>query len=252
VSVRFVTSPAVILKRSDYSDTSLLVTAFSRDLGKVRLIAKGARRRKSPFAGLIDPLSHVELVAIPGRGDLYTLTECSPLGEAPRLRDELGRLSAALFVLALVDETQIDDDPQPDVFDLLVEALTRLDAVKNVPALLFAFQLRLIALSGYRLELDRCLADGEPLGGAGFFSPAHKGFLCRPCSRGLAGRGVSPGAFNLLKRLNETPLERVERVRISQAQTTELARLFDLVLATFLEKKLTVTGIIRKLGAPRG
>ena len=55
MSTRFVTTPAVILKTGDYSETSRLATAFTRDLGKVRLIAKGARRRKSPFAGLVEP-----------------------------------------------------------------------------------------------------------------------------------------------------------------------------------------------------
>ncbi len=252
MSTRFVTTPAVILKTGDYSETSRLATAFTRDLGKVRLIAKGARRRKSPFAGLIEPLSHVELVLIPGRSGLHTLKECAPLGEVTALRDDLGRLSAALFVLALVDETQIDDDPQPAVFELLVHALGRLEATVNAPALLFAFQLRLIELSGYGLDLAHCVADGAELRAAAFFSPLHKGFCCRPCSSGLSGRAVSPGAFNVLKRLNEAPLERVERVRLSTAQTTELARLFDLVLETFLEKKLAVTSIIRKLSAPRG
>jgi len=250
VSIRFVTTPAVILKAGDYSETSRLVTAFARDVGKIRLIAKGAKRRKSPFAGLVEPLSHVELVLIPSRGGLYTLKECSPLDEASGLRDELGRLSAGLFVLALVDETQIDEDPQPEVFDLLVRALERLETSANAPAVLFAFQLRLIELSGYGLDLERCAADGAPLKGAGFFSPFHKGFLCGPCRRGASGRGVSPGAFSVLKRLNEASLANAERVRPSTAQEAELARLFDLVLETFLEKKLAVTAIIRKLSAP--
>jgi len=252
VSTRFVTTPAVILRVGDYSETSRLVTAFSRDLGKVRLLAKGAKRGKSPFAGLVEPLSHVELVLIPGRSGLHTLKECAALGGASGLRGDLGRLSAALFALALVDETQVDEDPQPEVYELLVRVLGQLEATANAGALLFAYQLRLIALSGYELELARCVADGAPLKGGALFSPAHKGFLCGSCGRGLTGRRVSPGAFNVLKHLDETPLERVGRVRLSPAQTTELARLFDLVLETFLEKKLAVTGIIRKLAGPQG
>lgn len=252
MSARFVTTPAVILKTGDYSETSRLVTAFSRDLGKVRLLAKGAKRGKSPFAGLVEPLTHVELVLIPSRSGLYTLKECAPLGGASGLRGDLGRLAAALFALALVDETQVDEDPQPAVFELLVRVLARLEATENASALLFAYQLQLIALSGYGLELERCAADGAPLKGGALFSPVHKGFLCRSCGRGLKGRRVSPGAFSVLKHLDETPLERAGRVRLSAAQTTELARLFNLVLETFLEKKLAVVAIIRKLGAPKG
>ena len=250
MSARFVKTPAVIVKTGDYSETSRLATAFTRDLGKVRLLAKGARRRKSPFAGLVEPLSHLELVLIPGRSGLHTLKECAPLGEVSGLRDDLDRLSAGLFLVALVDETQIEDDAQPAVFELLVRALARLETTKNAPALLFAFQLRLIALSGYALDLERCAADSALLKGAGFFSPFHKGFLCGPCRSGLSGRKVSPGAFSALKRLSDGPLEAAERVRLSAAQTTELARLFTLVLETFLEKKLAVTSIIRKLAAP--
>ena len=246
----FVTTPAVVLKSSDYSETSRLVTAFARTLGKARFIAKGARRPKSPFAGLLEPLSRVELVLIPGRSGLHTLKECAPLGEASGLRDDLGRLSAGLFALALVDETQIDDDPQPAVFDLLAETLDRLEASTNAAALLFAFQLRLIELSGYGLNLATCAADGSELRGGTFFSPSHQGFLCPACSSGLRGRAVSPGALSALKRLNQGLAAQAERVRLSTAQTTELAHLFDLILETFLEKKLAVTSIVRKLAAP--
>jgi len=250
VAIRFVTTPAVVLKSSDYSETSRLVTAFTRALGKARLIAKGARRPKSPFAGLLEPLSRVELVLIPGRSGLHTLKECAPLGKVSGLRDDLDRLSAGLFALALVEETQIDDDPQPAVFELLAETLDRLEVSTNAAALLFAFQLRLIELSGYGLNLATCAADGSELRGGAFFSPTQKGFVCGPCSSGLSGRAVSPGAFSALKRLDQASTAQAERVRLSTAQTTELGRLFDLILETFLEKKLAVTSIVRKLAAP--
>jgi DNA repair protein RecO (recombination protein O) len=251
VSTRFVTSRAVILKGGDYSETSRIVTAFARELGKVRFIAKGARRRTSPFAGLLEPLAHVELVLIPGRSGLYTLKECA-MEAAAALRDDLGRLSAGLFALALVDETQIEDDPQPAVFDLLAAALSQLERSANAAALLFAFQLRLIELSGYGLDLAACAEDGAPLGTKAFYSAAHKGLLCAACSRGLEARQVSPGALGVLRRLDETPLDHVERVKLSAAQTTELGRFFDLVLQTVLETKLTVTAVIRALSAPTG
>jgi DNA repair protein RecO (recombination protein O) len=253
VTAGFVTTPAVVLKSSHYSETSGLVSAFTRKLGKSRFLAKGARRPKSPFAGLLEPLSRVELVLIPGRSGLHTLKECSPLGEASGLRDELGRLSAALLALALVDETQVDDDPQPGVFELLDETLERLETSRNAAALLFAFQLRLIELSGYGLDLATCAADGSPLRGGAFFSPSHQGFLCSACRSGVRGRAVSPGAFSALRRLDQASPAQAERIRLSAAQTTELARLFDVILETFLEKKLAVTSIIRKLataGAP--
>ena len=251
MTARFVTTPAVILKGSDYSETSRLVAAFARELGKVRFLAKGARRKKSPFGGLLEPLSRLELVLIPGRSGLHTLKECAALGEASAVRSDLDRLSAALFVLALVDETQIEDDPQPAVFDLLVSVLDRLETTANLSAVLFAFQLRLIELSGYRLDLARCAADEAALGTTAFYSAAHKGLLCRACASGLKVRQVSPGALGVLRRLDEVALDGAERITLSSAQTTELARLFDLVFETVLEKKLAVTALIRKLAAPR-
>lgn len=252
MSTRFVTTRAIVLKGGDYSETSRLVSAFARELGKVRFIAKGARRRTSPFAGLLEPLALVELVLIPGRSGLSTLKECAAAETPSALRDDLGRLSAGLFALALVDETQIDDDPQPAVFDLLAAVLARLGPSANAPALLFAFQLRLIELSGYGLDLEACAEDGAPLGSTALYSPAHKGLLCAACGRGVKGRRLSPGALSLLRRLDAAALDRVERIKLSAAQTTELGRFFDLVLETILEKKLTVASVIRALGAEKG
>ncbi|MBN1917867.1 MAG: DNA repair protein RecO [Verrucomicrobia bacterium] len=250
MTARFITTQAVILKGRDYSETSRLVTAFAREAGKVRFLAKGARRAKSPFGGLLEPLTRVELILIPGRDGLHTLKECAALG-APAVHDDLDRLSAALFVLALVDETQIDDDPQPEVFDLLVSALERIETTANLPMVLFAVQLRLIELSGYRLDLARCAADEAALGTTAFYSAAHKGLLCRACASGLKVRQISPGVLGLLRRLDEAALNSVERIKLSPAQIDELATLFELVFETLLEKKLAVVALIRRLRAPK-
>ena len=66
---------AVVLRPRDYSETSKIVTFYTRDHGKVRAIAKGAKRKKSDFLGILDPLSLLEIVYIQGKGGLHILTE---------------------------------------------------------------------------------------------------------------------------------------------------------------------------------
>ena len=109
-------TPSIVIKTSHYSETSLIVLLYTLEEGKIRCIAKGARRSKSPFSGKIESLNELEVIYSRGRSDLCTLNECSIIHSRMNIRNNLSRLNAALRILALLDETQADCDPNPAVF----------------------------------------------------------------------------------------------------------------------------------------
>ncbi|MDN5938325.1 MAG: DNA repair protein RecO [Salinisphaera sp.] len=143
-------TPALLLHRRPYRETSLLVEAFTRDHGRIGLVARGARRPRAPWRGLLEPLQLLSL-SWTGRGDLFTLTQA----EAARHRLVLAgeQLFAGFYASELVLRLIARQDPHPEVFDRLMDMLEQL--ARDVPAaqVLRLFERDLLAAIGYALPL---------------------------------------------------------------------------------------------------
>ena len=235
---------AFVLKASKYSETSLIVSLYTLDEGKVRCIAKGARRPKSPFAGKLDPLSELEVVYVRGRSELYTLKECSIIKTRMPIRDDLDRLNAALRVISLLDETQTACDPSPGLFSLVREVLDEAATTANLPSLLVYFRLKLLAESGYALDLETCAGCGNSLASEAAFSGSRTGFLCGTC-RKEEGRGSVPrGTLEILRRIRDCAVHEAQRIRLSARQSTQIDALFRAVFESILERRSSSTRIL--------
>ncbi len=186
--------PAICLRVSDYSETSQVVAFLTRTAGVVRLLAKGTKRAKSKSGGAIDLLSEGDLVFTLGRsGSLGTLVEFTETVSHTPLRRQAVRLNAGLYLIELAGEMLAQDDPHPEVFDLLHNALARL-AQEGAPisAVVAYFQWRLLRHVGLLGGLDECVGCGKALTSPGrqgaWFSSSMGGMLCRACATGPVGR----------------------------------------------------------------
>lgn len=180
--------PAICLRVNDYSETSQVVAFLTPEEGVVRLLAKGTKRAKSKSGGAIDLLSEGDLVFTKARsGGLATLIEFTETVSHTPLRRESARLNSALYLIELVGEMLAQDDPHPEVFDLLHNALARLtDDDAPIPAVVAYFQWRLLRNVGLLGQLDHCVGCGEPVSPSmsergGWFSSTRGGVLCESC-----------------------------------------------------------------------
>lgn len=179
---------AICLARRDYSETSQIVTAFTRENGKVSGIAKGSRRTRSKFSGGMELLSAGQLVFSPGRGNtgLFTLTEWAPLNIYQGLRGSITQLNRAYYLAELVDLFTEELDPHPEIYDLLCQALERLCSGPMWIDLL-SFQVGLLRGVGLWPDLTQCTRCGKvaPPGAGAYLSSAEGGLLCRECANGV-------------------------------------------------------------------
>ena len=185
---------AICLRASDYSETSQVLHFFTRGWGVVRLLAKGAKRKKSSSGGAVDLMSEGDLVFIASsRQTLGTLVEFSETASHAALRTDAGRLNAGLLMIELAGELMPEADPHPEAFDLLHNGLARLDQEDSpVAAVLAFFQWRLLQHAGLLGQLERCVVCGgqvAPAVGArasdAYFSSSQGGLVCGGCESGL-------------------------------------------------------------------
>jgi DNA repair protein RecO (recombination protein O) len=201
-----VTTDAVVLHSRRYGDTSRIAVLYSRDLGKVTVMAKGARTPKSPFGSSLEPLSRVKATIYHRRNrDMHTISAAEHTGGHLRLHDSYDHLSAALAFCQLIHRTQADEVPMADVFDLLTSTLHEIDTAEPPTCFsrMFAAQLRLAEIMGFGLPimepppftaLKLSMTDGLP----------------RPES--AEGFRMSTAAYNHLQSMLTTPLDLITLV----------------------------------------
>ena len=194
---------AICLRTTDYSETSQVVHFLTRGWGVVRLLAKGAKRKKSKSGGAIDLMAEGDLVFIASsRQTLSTLVEFTETVSHGDLRTDPGRLNAGLYMIELVGEMLPEADPHPEVFDLLHNGLARLgQADAPIAAVLAYFQWRTLRHVGLLGELDQCVCCGGSVVDAGggravdvHFSATAGGLVCGACEPTLSEKYRLDGA----------------------------------------------------------
>jgi DNA repair protein RecO (recombination protein O) len=139
----------IVLRCQPVTETSLIVTWFTREFGRLKTMAKGARRPKSPFRGKLDLFYRDELLFLRSRrSDLHLLHECYLEDPHMALREGIERLAAASYVCELVELSVAVEDPNAKVFDLMAVALEGLGGRGN-EALTIWFELQLLAAAGW-------------------------------------------------------------------------------------------------------
>jgi DNA repair protein RecO (recombination protein O) len=188
---------ALVIRGTDFSETSRIVTLWTRELGKVRALAKGGRRLKSAFESSLDLLTVCDIVLLrKTSGGLDLLTEARVRERFPALRHDLPALYGAYYVAELLGDWSQEYDPHPPLFDEALAALRDLGRADGLQGPRVAhFELVLLRELGYGPELEACAGCGAGLTGRRLaFSAAGGGVLCPACQAGQRERRAITGA----------------------------------------------------------
>lgn len=159
--IRVEAQHAYILHSRAWRETSLLLDAFTRDFGRVALLARGVRGARARLPrSVLEPLQPLS-VAWSGRGELRTLTAAEPEGNAHALRGH--RLLSAMYVNELMVRLTARDDPNPGLFERYAVLLDELAATRSLAWNLRRFERDLLAALGYALQLETTADRGEPI-----------------------------------------------------------------------------------------
>ncbi|MCX7893909.1 MAG: DNA repair protein RecO [Burkholderiales bacterium] len=151
---------AFVLHAYPYRETSLVVEAYSRDHGRVALLARGARRPRAALRGTLIQFQPL-LLSWAGKGELRTLVKAEWVGGGPMLRG--AALLCGFYLNELLLKLLAREDPHEALFDRYAEAVARLAGAGEVAPVLRAFEKALLAELGYALSLDRDALTGSAI-----------------------------------------------------------------------------------------
>jgi len=217
---------AICIRAIDYSETSQIVTFFTKATGKIDAIAKGSKRPKSAFDGPIEIFSYGRIVfSGSNRERLATLTEFQQEPPPDGLRNNLFALNCCLFGAELLNNMTKDYDPHPELFDSFIQFLHDTGDAKSKPemlALLILFQLALLKEAGLRPILNACAnckSDFHAGWPQSFFSSSANGLICRDCEANFEDKmslsknaAVCLANLKLLAESDDRTLNEVEKV----------------------------------------
>lgn len=178
---------AVILRRRNLGEADSILTVFAAREGKFDAIAKGVRKARSRMGGHLEPLTRSRVMLAHGRS-LDVFTQAETVEPYRMLREDLDRAAAAVYCAELVDAFTVEHDGLPDLYRLLVEVLQALDAGLGLHLVRY-FELQILALAGYEVQVDACaICGGRLMAEETLYAPASGGLVCRDC-RPAAGSG---------------------------------------------------------------
>ncbi len=226
---------ALVIRQVDFSESSRVVTFFSREFGRFSAMAKGAKRLKGPFDAALDLLSECRVVFIKkSHGTLNLLTEARLSKRfQPQAKGALGALSGlygGYYVAELLAGLTEDFDPAPGIFELTQKTLEQLsDAESDADSAIIQFEVALLQEIGLFPNLFECSVCGAAVSPDSKFAHwvCQGGLLCANCRREeYAGSSVSAGSIEILRKLTELDSTGTRmRISFSKQQAQECHRI---------------------------
>ncbi len=199
-------SDALVLRTYALGETSKIVVLLTRERGKLRAVAKGARGRRSRYQSALEPLSEVKVTLYGRQGtELFRLGQCELMRSAfPASRQTLDAMLALSYFAELIDAFSPEGEAEDAVYRLSVAVLAAAAAGRPSALLSRYIEAWLLRLGGLYPPLDRCSSCGAPLPVAEllYHAPAH-GFICSGCGPasgpvlGLRARALLQDVFRL-------------------------------------------------------
>lgn len=239
---------AIILRHIDWGEADRLLWLFTRDMGKVKAVAKGVRKPRSRKAGHLEPFTHAELLLAQGR-DLAIVTQAQAIDAYLNIRADLVLVAYASYVIELLDRFTYEEGENVALFRLLRETLSRINQ-KTEPAFAVRYyEIRLLDLVGYRPQLLHCVNCGDEIRAEDqYFSFEKGGVMCRKCGlKGSGARPISMPALRILRHFQRSSYNEAKRIKLSLVVDNELEALMGKYLTYMLERGLNTPSFLYRV-----
>jgi len=247
------TTQAIVLYSQDLAEWDKLTTFFTRDFGKLKGVAKGAKRSRKRFGSGLEPLTSITLSFVDReRSNLTRLEYCQIIDAYPGIHGDVLKLGYASYLTELIHEMTAEREVQRELFMLFTTFLTLLDKTSFREEFIRIFELRLLALSGYQPELKRCVICKREVHGERElrFHLDKGGLVCSQCFKGSAEYpSLSGGTIKTLQHAQTIELDKVTRLFFTAQAREESKKLLTCFIEYHLERPLKSLRFIEHLAA---
>jgi DNA repair protein RecO (recombination protein O) len=246
-------TPAIMLRRIDFGDYDLIITFYTRDRGKVSVIAKSAKKSMKRFAGILERFSSLGIVCTAGRGKgLPVLKEATMLKPFENIRTDIIKTAYASYWTELIDEWMEKNAKNIQVYHLFEYVLSELDKGEaSLEALSILFQMRFMALAGLSPNLGYCSichTQTEEIKCEKLIFDLRKGRVaCEKCYPGSGHIHLSKGTVKQLQWIGDGDLKRAVRIRFAIHALAESLRFLETFVPYHIGRELKSLKFLKQI-----
>jgi len=242
---------AILLKKQDLRETSLILTFYTKDFGKIKGIVRGVRGTRGQHigGGALEIFAHDEIVFYERRkAGIYTVSQCDLIDFFSPIRGSLEKLTHALYLTELLDSVTSVPDKDRVIFELLLDCLKLLSADASPKRVARIFEIKLLDFIGMMPALTNCASCGGAIDPGARFSFAHGGMACKRCAAAAGGTvPILAGTVKFMEYVRGSPFEKAARIKVAAKVGEELEAILRKFLDFHIERRLNTVKFLKEI-----
>ncbi|MGO4887218.1 DNA repair protein RecO [Anaerobacillus sp. MEB173] len=217
---------AIVIRTTDYGESNKILTLYTREFGKIGVMARGSKRPKSRLASLSQLFTYGTFLFQKNSG-LGLLNQGEIINSFRVIRNDLFHTAYAAYIVELLDKLTDDQERNPYLFELLCQTLTFINEEMDAEILTRIFEIKMLRVAGISPQLD-CCARCSAQDGEFVFSIKEAGFLCHRCrhidSHSLS---ISTSTAKLLRLFYHFDLQRLGNISVKEETRAQLKKVIN-------------------------
>jgi DNA repair protein RecO (recombination protein O) len=237
---------AIVLRTHRLGEADKIASLLTRQLGRVRAVAKGAFSRRGRYGAALEPLSYIRVWVYDRENrDLQRIGSAEIVESFFEMQRDFRIQLSAQYLAEVTERFLPDREVNERVFRLLLAVLRAFKRFGEVNRPLLFFDYWLLRLGGFLPDLSRCMVCQRPFSGQdGFYDPVGVALVCSQCRSGVMTERISASALALIPALRTVRIEQWIEKEEALHGTRELRRLLEQIIEAHLEKKLTTRAML--------
>lgn len=233
-----VNTQAIVLRSVKYKDNDLILTLFTRKLGKISVIARGAKRPKSKLLSAVQVFSYCNF-SLMKTGNMYKILQAESIKNFYRISQDLESFSYGAFLLSLTEKSIYENQTNNRLFNALVNTIYILaedDGKVNKKFLITAFELQFLNYIGFKPEVNKCSNCGNSESPFKF-NIQSGGLVCSECLDRVFGKNISidPTTIVLMQSILKNDIIKCSEFKVSKVLVIELYNIMKQYLIEYVD-----------------
>jgi DNA repair protein RecO (recombination protein O) len=237
----------IVLRSMDYGEGNKIISIFTSDLGKVGVMARGAKKIKSRHTAATQLFTYADFVFYKQHGQMGSLNQAEIIDAHQPLREDLYMSAYASYLVEMLERMLGDGEGGSYLFEQLKAGLSAIEEGKDMQIIVHIFEMKMIELAGYLPIIDTCVSCGaeSPLT---LFSAQHGGALCSRCRyKDSSALEISEGTRKMLKLFTKMDIRRLGTITVKEETKLQLKQCMRSYMDTHIGLKWKSRGFIEQM-----
>lgn len=219
----------IVVRTTDYGEANKIVTVYTREAGKISLMARGAKKTKSRFTAVSQPFTYGYFLYHASSG-MGSLQQGELISSFRTIREDLAKTAYAVYLMELLDRLTEDKEANGYLFDMLLHALKWIEEGKDPDIIARLFEMKMLYVAGCHPQFNACMSCGvhdAPF----YFSVVENGLICPACTRDDRSlMAVGPGTVKLLRMFQHIHMPQLGNINVKLETKQQLRHIMYALL----------------------